>query len=115
MNYNLTLLRDISKGNNEFVIDMIRTFIDVAPPAIERIAEFAADGKFEAVYLEAHPIATNAKYLGAEELESELRRIEINAKEGIDLESMPGQIERVKVLVEELIASFRADFNLETS
>jgi HPt (histidine-containing phosphotransfer) domain-containing protein len=107
------MLRKLSNDDETFIIDMLQTFRRTTPPILERMQEYLAHQKYEALGREAHKMIPGVSFLGARELEKVLVTIEENAKKGIEPEKMTGLVESVKNQVNELIASFENDFTLE--
>jgi HPt (histidine-containing phosphotransfer) domain-containing protein len=111
--YDLTMLRNLSDNDAHFIKDMLQTFKRTAPPAIDRMEEYAAASKPDAAGREAHKLIPGVSFLGAKVLESLLVKVEETGKTGKNLEDLPEVIREVRRETSELIAEFEAGFELE--
>jgi len=112
MLYDLTQLKTLSNNDETFIIDMLQTFRRLTPSGIDRMREYMAGAKHEAVGREAHKMIPGVSFLGAKSLEEILARIEENAKAGTNLEEMPAWIKQAGEVVTELISSFEQEYPL---
>ncbi|MBN1414456.1 MAG: Hpt domain-containing protein [Bacteroidales bacterium] len=110
--YDLSLLKRLSNNDEAFIVDMLNTFRRTAGPIIERMERLVAEKKYEALGREAHKFIPGVSFLGIKYLESDLLKIEENAKTGTDLEEMEGLVSQVKAKVKELVDAFEHDFKL---
>jgi len=110
--YDLSLLKKLSNNDEAFIIDMLNTFRRTAGPIMERMERLVADKRYEALGREAHKFIPGVSFLGIKYLESDLLKIEENAKTGTDLEKMEELVIQVKAKVRELIDAFEHDFKL---
>lgn len=110
--YDLSLLKNLSNNDEAFIIDMLNTFRRTAGPIIERMENLVAAKRFESLGREAHKFIPGVSFLGIKDLESDLIRIEENAKDGTDFDKMEELVMKVKIKVKELIDAFEQDFKL---
>jgi HPt (histidine-containing phosphotransfer) domain-containing protein len=110
MLYDLGTLRKMSDNDELFIIDMLQTFKRTTPPVLERMNQYMAENKTEAVGREAHKMIPGVSFLGAAQLKEVLVKIEESAKTGANLESMPAWVDEAISQSNELIRSFENDF-----
>jgi signal transduction histidine kinase/FixJ family two-component response regulator/HPt (histidine-containing phosphotransfer) domain-containing protein len=77
---NLDNLYHISGGDEQFVKQMLISFIDSTRKGLEEIHEAVNTGQFESVAELAHKLLPPSRHIGASELSNLLRKIEENIK-----------------------------------
>jgi HPt (histidine-containing phosphotransfer) domain-containing protein len=110
MLYDLSALRKLSDNDETFIIDMLQTFKRTTPPILQRMEEYAAQQKAEAVGREAHKMIPGVSFLGAKELQDLLVSIEDLAKSGEGADKIPALVSEAINRANELIACFENDF-----
>ncbi len=110
MLYDLSNLKTLSNNDEVFIIDMLQTYKRTAPPVFQRMEEYLAGRKFEAIGREAHKLIPGVSFLGAKQLQEVLIRIEETAKSGKDPDKIPSLVTTAFNLSNELIACFEKDF-----
>jgi HPt (histidine-containing phosphotransfer) domain-containing protein len=110
MLYDLGTLRKLSDNDETFIIDMLQTFKNTAPPILQRMEGYMSEQKYEAVGREAHKMIPGVSFLGAKHLHKVLVTIEENAKRGQDLEKMSSLVAEAVTKSNELIRCFESDF-----
>jgi len=68
--YNLKKINEIAQGNQEFIMDMLVTFVENVTIEIERIQSFRQVENWTAVAETAHKLVSNFAYLGAQNLQA---------------------------------------------
>ena len=68
--YNLKKINEIAQGDQEFVLDMLVTFVENVTLEIERIQLFRPLENWTAIAETAHKLASNFAYLGAQNLQA---------------------------------------------
>jgi len=79
--YNLKKLNEISQGDQEFVKEMIVTFVENVSADIDSIHSLKSEENWVAIAEKAHKLATNFAYLGAgslHDLAADIERKVIN-------------------------------------
>ena len=66
--YNLKKINEIAHGDQEFVLDMLVTFVENVTIEIDRIQSFRPLENWTAIAETAHKLASNFAYLGAPKL-----------------------------------------------
>lgn len=110
--YSLEYLDSISNGDQEFVIDMIRTFVMNVPEELNKIQKFIEAENWIKAGEEAHKFASNLLFLNMESLKSIAVEIEEKGLSAKGTESIPGLYLQLKNGCFQAIDQLRIDFEL---
>jgi HPt (histidine-containing phosphotransfer) domain-containing protein len=66
--YNLNKIQDISGGDQDFIKDMIATFIENVSDAVEKIQTLKSIEDWKTIGEISHKLASNFAYMGADSL-----------------------------------------------
>ncbi len=91
-------LKSLSNNDLAFYQEMLEVFVSSTTEGIDNLQEAVADQRWEKAADWAHKICTPARHLGAEKLYKNLKSIELNCREGTNLENIP---ELVSVCVQD--------------
>lgn len=100
--YNLTTLKEISKGNLAFIEKMIHLFLDIAPKTVSEIKEAFAKSNIELVNKLAHKLKPSIDNLSIISLKKLIRQIEVfdASQQSINtLQQMIEQLEEIMIQV----------------
>lgn len=78
---NLSYIKNLSAGNNLFVIRMLQTFCNNVPNGITDLLKNAEAGNWEEVRQAAHKMKTMFRYVGLDNVAEDLERIEFGSME----------------------------------
>jgi HPt (histidine-containing phosphotransfer) domain-containing protein len=106
---NLDNLRAVSRGDVGFMIKMIDHFIMDTPASVDRMEKLAAVGEYKTLGEIAHKIKPSVNFLGAGELETEIKAIERDALDGKNTQQLPDMIAKFKVNIEGAIAELKEE------
>ena len=108
---NLDNLYHISGGDEQFVKQMLVSFIESTKKGLEEMKEAVRTGELDAVAELAHKMLPPCRHIGASELANLLKKIEENTKNMVDLHNLEGmtetsirEFEAISLLIEEQIA-----------
>ncbi len=111
-NYNLGYLREISGGDEDFVLDMIQTFITNTPAEISTLKNLAMKQSWVTLGEHAHKFAPGLQFIGLVSMRPVINKIE-------DFSFKKENLEQIVTLIEELDSEcqlvseqLRNDFNL---
>lgn len=76
----LSYLRDVSSGSNEFMIEMIELFLDQTPGYFEQLNQLISDENWPRVAEIAHKIKPTLAFMGADAAKDRMAEIEANAR-----------------------------------
>lgn len=108
----LDYLKQISNGSNEFIYQMISVFMEEIPNEIKNLEEHLAKKDWPALKATAHKMKPSFSFMGVKELEENIQAIETNCAEEKNLEQLPGLIERIKDITDEVISELEKEKKL---
>jgi HPt (histidine-containing phosphotransfer) domain-containing protein len=115
MLYDLSMLKKLANDDEVFIVDILQTFVNTAPPALQRMREYLCGNNMEALGREAHKLIPGVSFLGAQQLKDILVNIEENAKCGAHTDQMPLLVTAASEQTEALVQCFMNDFNIPIS
>lgn len=111
--YDLGFLNKISGGDKAFIVDMLTTFKEMAPEFISNTKRYIEESNLEGVSREAHRFLPGVSFLGIKDLEEELAKLEEYSKKNINTEQIPELVNKSIEKVNDIIAIFNQEFDLE--
>lgn len=87
-NLDLTYLRDVSSGSNEFMIEMIDLFLAQTPEYFENLEKAIIEENWSKVADIAHKIKPTLAFMGAIAAKDSMGEIEINARNLTHIETI---------------------------
>ena len=100
-------LRASVGGDEEFVRDLVATYLDEGPQHMEQIADAAGRADAAAIVRPAHTLKSSSAALGAARLSAISRQIEFAGREGRTAE-LAGLAEAARTTWAATVAAFRA-------
>jgi HPt (histidine-containing phosphotransfer) domain-containing protein len=79
-NIDLSYLRDVSSGSNEFMIEMIDLFLEQTPGYFEQLNQFIEEENWPKVAEIAHKIKPTLAFMGADAAKEHMAEIETKAR-----------------------------------
>ncbi len=79
-NIDLSYLRDVSSGSNEFMVEMIELFLDQTPGYFDQLNQFITEENWLKVAEIAHKIKPTLAFMGADAARESMAEIETNAR-----------------------------------
>ena len=98
----LSYLRDVSSGSNEFMIEMIELFLEQTPAYFEQLRQFINEENWPRVAEIAHKIKPTLAFMGADGAKDNMAEIEINARNLTNVESISPAFKSLNEFSEEL-------------
>ncbi|RZK42552.1 MAG: Hpt domain-containing protein [Pedobacter sp.] len=98
----LSYLREMSGDSSEFMIEMLDVFLKQTPIYMADLERAVLLEDWKATSECAHKIKPTFYYVGREDAKEHMQQLERNARELIDLESIPKDFEEAKQFVEVL-------------
>jgi HPt (histidine-containing phosphotransfer) domain-containing protein len=84
----LSYLKDVASGSDEFMIDMIDLFLDQTPAYFEQLEQFIAEENWSKVADIAHKIKPTLAFMGVDSARESMAEIEQNARNLKNLETI---------------------------
>ena len=98
--HDLTELKEMAMGNEEFIQKMITVFLDTTQESLTEMLEAFEKGDYDTVSAIAHKIKPSIDMMGIADLKEPIRTIEVNAKEsGDQLSVLMPQVDKVLTTV----------------
>jgi HPt (histidine-containing phosphotransfer) domain-containing protein len=94
--YDLTYLKEVSKGNDDFMLEMIDLFLTKTPETLLILEAAINDMNWDQTGFYAHKLKATYAYMGMHDLKEILVKIEKNAKILSELESIPALFKKLK-------------------
>jgi HPt (histidine-containing phosphotransfer) domain-containing protein len=107
--YDLTMIREIAHGNNDFVKKMMSLFIDTMPPAISELKQHLSERNWTALGAIAHKIKPSIDTMGIVSLKEDIRAMERNGKEMSNLDELPELMNKVDAVIQRVIDDLHAE------
>jgi HPt (histidine-containing phosphotransfer) domain-containing protein len=104
---NLTYLKEISGGDTNFIKEMLELYISTTATEAVIFNELYANKDISGIGHLAHKMKAPIQMLGANDLYNTIKGIEESCKTGLNLELLPGNIQKVIQLVDESIIEVR--------
>lgn len=108
--YDLSALKDISRGNEEFIEKMIRLFCQQTPSLVRQIKEAYQSDKLYEMGSIAHKLKPSIDNLKIESLKQVIRNIEKAGKENSNMEELADWIELVEEITNKIIQKMKQEF-----
>lgn len=94
VNFDLSYLRSVSDNNQEFIQEMLQTFVQSIPPVLKEMQASLSSGKWEELSRLAHQIKPSFSLLGMDALRKTIFYIEENAHQQTNLVELRDTTER---------------------
>ncbi|MES2873692.1 MAG: Hpt domain-containing protein [Bacteroidota bacterium] len=98
----LSYLRDVSSGSNEFMIEMIELFLEQTPAYFEQLDQFISEENWTRVAEIAHKIKPTLAFMGADAAKESMAEIESNARSLKNTDSIAPAFKSLYVFSEDL-------------
>jgi HPt (histidine-containing phosphotransfer) domain-containing protein len=91
---------DLARGNNDFVLTLIKIFLDTIPADTRSMAGACKDKKWDSVSKLAHKLKSTIDTMQMTSLKEVIRTIEYDAKHGINITAIPALVQKVETVIE---------------
>jgi len=92
----LSYLKQLSNGDNKFIHEMLKLFIDQTPDVLNRMSGYIESKDWKPLGSAAHKMKPSVMFVGLKEIETDLRNLEDYATEGKNIEQIPGIFNKIK-------------------
>lgn len=89
LNTDLSYLKELSEGNNEFVVEMIDGFLEQTPEMLIRMSKYLNEKKWPQLSGVAHKLKPGIDFMGIHSLKDAVNTVEKYAGEQINIELLP--------------------------
>lgn len=110
--YNLDYLHQIAGGDENFVREMVETFVNTGEGTIEELQRHLTEGKNDKLKETAHRFITTLTYIGVKDLDEPMRFIEEWAQAGNHKERIAAMLDIISKRCHNVIGQLKIDFKL---
>ncbi|MEO6231975.1 MAG: PAS domain S-box protein [Ferruginibacter sp.] len=110
--YDLSGIRTISRGNEEFVLKMVNMFIEQTPQQVNEMESSYHLSAYNAMGAIAHKLKPNIDNMGIVSLKDAIRQIEKIGKSGVDDNLLPGLLKTVSQTLNKVIETLQQEFEM---
>ncbi|OIP02478.1 MAG: hypothetical protein AUJ98_01230 [Bacteroidetes bacterium CG2_30_33_31] len=105
----LTYLKEISGGDEDFEKELMETFINQAPQFIDTLMLLLKERKYPEMTPVAHKFKSSLTVFGMYLIYEKILKVESDTRVGNDLVDLPILLEEIKNLVERAIEELRVE------
>ncbi len=98
----LSYLKDVASGSNEFMVEMIGLFLAQTPSYFEQLNQHIQDENWSGAADIAHKIKPTLAFMGVESARISMAEIEQNARNLVNLNTIPEAFNKLNDLSKEL-------------
>lgn len=110
--YDLSMVREISGGDEGFIRKMVQLFIDTMPQNMSELRKALTEQNWEMVGKHAHKMKSTIDSMGIVTLKEDIRSVEANGKQQANLDKVPSLVGRVNDILDQCILQLKNDFAL---
>ncbi|RXK59392.1 PAS domain S-box protein [Lacibacter luteus] len=110
--YDLSALNELSRGNKEFILKMVKLFCDQSPVMIQQMKESYASGNFEAMGAVAHKLKPSIDNMRISVLKHVIREIEKSGKDNNDNADLKNHIRLAGEVIDSTVAQLKTEFSI---
>lgn len=92
----LTYLKQLSNGSNEFINEMITVFMEQTPLEISNLEKYLETKEWKSLRAIAHKMKPSFSFMGMKELDALIKLIEEDAANQTNLDLLPEMISKLK-------------------
>jgi PAS domain S-box-containing protein len=107
--YDLSALKIISRGNEEFVNKMIRLFIKTIPSSLQTMKKAFQEKDFKTLQAIAHRIKPSINDMGITDITDEIKQIELLALEDPHSDALPRLLEKTEKVLDKVIDQMKKE------
>jgi response regulator RpfG family c-di-GMP phosphodiesterase len=111
--YDLTLVNELARGNQEFIMNLAKIFIQTVPPTSKEMVEACRQEKWEQVGKLAHKLKSTIDTMNIASLKDDIRVIEKNGKDQNNLETVRQLVAKTDSVITEVARQLQAEFRIE--
>jgi hypothetical protein len=112
----LTYLKGVCNGDENFIVDMVSSFITDVPLILEEMQDHKKKRRWKPIGKLAHKLKPSVQFMGIHSLEDTVKAIETDAFYSSDLEELPNKVEKLinilSVAIPELAKQLEAGFKV---
>lgn len=106
----LTYLKEITGGDQDFMSSVISTFVNEAPGTLERLQQSSAQSDWHEVGQAAHQLKPSLQFVGLNETLKQVKAIERSCKDSVELAEVPSLVSVVAQAIQQGIAELKEQY-----
>lgn len=108
----LSYLKELSKGSNEFICEMISVFIAQTPEELDQIDKHWKAKDWQSLHRVAHKMKPSFSFMGIKELESVICLINEYSSTETNIDQLPELISKLKTVCSEALQELEIEKQL---
>lgn len=110
--YDLSLVNDLARGNQEFIVNLAKIFIETVPPTAREMVEACNQKKWEQMGKLAHKLKSTIDTMCISSLKDDIRAIEKNGKEQKNIDITISMVEKTDSVIKQVTQQLKTEFSL---
>ena len=110
--YDLSLIEEMAQGDKDFMKEIAQTFVNSVPSVLQSMVNYCKDQDWKAMAGEAHNLKSNIDTLQINAIRDDIRAVELNGKQGLDLDITPEIVDRVELVLKKAIEQLKEEYSL---
>jgi len=110
--YDLSLIEEMSGGDEDFMKEMAETFISSVPPVVDSMIHYSKTQEWLKMGDDAHHLKSNIDTLQIASIREDIRTIERNGKNLIDLDITPALVMKVAQVLYTTMDQIKKQYNI---
>ena len=101
--YDLSMVRSVSGGDDEFIKKMVLLFIETVPQNVDELNKALKNENWDQVSKMAHKLKSTIDSMGIISLKTDIRTVEANAKQKESLQLLPSLASKIEMVINDCI------------
>jgi CheY-like chemotaxis protein len=111
--YDLKNVRDVARGSEDFVLTLVKIFIDTIPADSKEMVKACNEKKWDTLSKFAHKIKSTIDMLNIKSIKEIIRVIELDAKQGVNTAALPALVTKVDQTIEKVSLALQKEFDIK--
>ena len=108
----LTYLKQLANGSNEFILEMITVFMEQTPLEISNLEKHLKNKDWKSLHGTAHKMKPSFSFMGIKELENVIKLVNEYAANETNLDLLPEMVSKIKNTCNEAIKELEIEKKL---
>jgi CheY-like chemotaxis protein/HPt (histidine-containing phosphotransfer) domain-containing protein len=101
--YDLSMVRSVSGGDDDFIKKMVILFIETVPQNVGELNKALKNEDWDQVSKMAHKLKSTVDSMGITSLKTDIRTVEANAKQKESLQQLPSLASKIEAVINDCI------------
>ena len=111
---NLETLINQADGDQKFLVDILKSFLDITPPIVKRMSECTAKKDWDNLFEATHKIASSLRIVGmSEEYRDMLKSIMDYSYKKEHLEELPEMVATIENVCNEICKEIEVEYQVQ--